>query len=154
MLNLIEMMLENTMHIVRAEDLARVIPNDEYLVLGAPEQLPPARYGVLTFEACALYTKAGMVRVPAFIVKKGSGPYVWTKKVTGFVTAAEGQPVIFTNGSWDHTVFSKSLGANLVKKFPNISRKTMICVRNIKSGSPDRIIHDIFKVVEVMSNES
>jgi len=144
MLNLFESMEENTQHIFTAEQLSTWVANDGYLagrrvLMGCST----------VFEPCTLYTK-DMGAIPAFIAKKGPGPYTWTKKSARMAVMAEGAPVIFTNGEWMHNDYAKSLGSNLCKKFTTVSRKTMICVRNISGGNPDRVHHDIFKVVEVV----
>jgi len=148
MLNLLEMLPEHHQHLVRAEDLAEVVANDDYLVNGAPG-LPTEKYGILTFEPCTLYRKKSMEAVPVFLVKKGEGPYEWVRGAAQLIVMAEGNPVIFTNGQWNHSDFVKSVCSNMTRKFNHVHRDTLICVRNIDRGNPDRISHDIFKVVEV-----
>lgn len=91
-----------------------------------------------------------MELVPAFIVKKGSGPYVWTRTHMKFMDKSDGEPVIFTDGKWDHTYFAKTIGSNFSRKYEFSHRNTLICVRNIKSDSASKVVHDIFKVVEVI----
>jgi len=149
MLNLIESLLENEQHIVRAEDLAKVLPNDGYLVNGQPKQLPPAKFGDITFEPCTLYQKKSMESVAAFVVKKGPGPYKWVRGAARLGVMNPGHPFIFTDGTWDHADFAKSVCSNLTRKFEHVHRNTLICIRNIPQGNPDRISHHIFKVVEV-----
>lgn len=144
MRNPIELMEENTQHIFLAETLGKLMPNDGPIV-----SQRRFRGGLIKIEACKLYKKKSMEPVPAFIVSKGEGPFVWTKQLTKFAMTHGGEPFIFTNGLWEHNAYVKTVCSNLTRKFLNVRRSTMICVRNINSKDPDRVLHDIFKVVEV-----
>lgn len=144
MVNLIELMQENTKHVFTAEYLSSILSNDGYM-----SDRGEAGGVSLLFEPCTLYKKKSMEPVPAFIVYKGVGPWAWTKNLTQFSLIAEGAPFIFTNGNWEHNAYVKSTCSNLGRKFKHVNRSTLTCVRNLKSDSPDRLVHDIFKVVEV-----
>lgn len=149
MLDLIDLLSENTMHIFKAEELAKVIPNE-----GRLSETAPKEFSHLSFEPCTLYKKKSMEAVPAFIVKKGSGPHRWARAYTKMAIMSKGSPVIYTNGQWAHNSYCKTLCGNLLRRFLNVHRSTMICVRNVKSNNPDRVVHDIFKVVEVVCDNN
>ena len=146
MRELINLMQENTRQIFTAEQLEGVVQIDDYLSMTTA-----LINGTVTFEPCSLYTKKAVDPTPAFVVKKGPGPYIWTKNVTEFAVMAKGAPVYFTNGEWKHDDYIKTLCGNLRRKFTSVSRTTMICVLNIPMGNQDRIAHHIFKVAEVKS---
>lgn len=149
MVNLIEAMQENAKHVFTTEYLSSILSNDGYT------SVRKGAGGVsLLFEPCTLYKKKSMETVPAFIVYKGNGPWAWSRNLTQIAVMAEGTPFIFTNGNWEHNAYVNSVCSNLGRKFLQVNRSTLTCVRNLKSGNPDRLVHDIFKVVEVQCDNS